>query len=75
MRMAAAEGSHTSYPQVYVDLAGWHLYTRDMNATPTMKMSQALATQLGPKVRKTCASFFFLLSASQTFKRRQAKRL
>jgi hypothetical protein len=37
--------------QIYVDLAGWHLYTRDMSATPGMKMNQALATQLGPKVR------------------------
>ncbi len=37
--------------QVYVDLAGWHLYSRDMSASPTMKMSQALALQLGPKVR------------------------
>lgn len=36
--------------QVYVDLAGWHLYARDMSASPTMKMSQALALQLGPKV-------------------------
>ncbi|KAG1655529.1 hypothetical protein FOA52_000009 [Chlamydomonas sp. UWO 241] len=35
--------------QIYVDLAGWHLYSRDMTATQGMKMDQALARQLGPK--------------------------
>lgn len=35
---------------VYVDIAGWHLFMRDMNAVPGFKMSQALATQLGPEV-------------------------
>jgi hypothetical protein len=34
---------------VYVDVAGWHLFMRDMTATPALKMSQVLATQLGPK--------------------------
>jgi len=36
---------------VYVDIAGWHLFLRDMSAVPGLKMSQALATQLGPEVR------------------------
>lgn len=36
---------------VYVDIAGWHLYLRDMSAVPGVKMSQALATKLGPEVR------------------------
>eukprot|EP00877_Chromochloris_zofingiensis_P006005 jgi/Chrzof1/1658/Cz10g16060.t1 len=35
---------------VYVDIAGWHLYLRDMSAVPGVKMSQALATKLGPEV-------------------------
>jgi hypothetical protein len=35
---------------IYVDVAGWHLFMRDMNAAPGIKMSQALASQLGPKV-------------------------
>jgi hypothetical protein len=35
---------------VYVDIAGWHLFMRDMNAVPGFKMSQALATRLGPEV-------------------------
>lgn len=35
---------------MYVDIAGWHLFLRDMNAVPGFKMSQALATQLGPEV-------------------------
>lgn len=37
---------------VYIDIAGWHLFMRDMNAVPGFKMSQALATQLGPEVRR-----------------------
>jgi hypothetical protein len=41
---------------VYVDIAGWHLFMRDMNAVPGFKMSQALATQLGPEVSSTVAS-------------------
>jgi hypothetical protein len=40
---------------VYVDIAGWHLFMRDMNAVPGFKMSQALATQLGPEVSCTVA--------------------
>ncbi|KAG2483123.1 hypothetical protein HYH03_018013 [Edaphochlamys debaryana] len=40
----------------YVDLAGWHLYLRDMAAgapgNSTFKMSQALAAQLGPQLKK-----------------------
>jgi hypothetical protein len=35
---------------VYVDIAGWHLFMRDMNAVPGFKMSSALATKLGPEV-------------------------
>ncbi len=34
-----------------MDVAGWHLYLRDMNAAPGLKMSQALAQQLGPQVQ------------------------
>jgi hypothetical protein len=42
---------------VYVDIAGWHLFLRDMSAVPGLKMSQALATKLGPEVRYiTCNS-------------------
>lgn len=37
---------------VYVDIAGWHLFMRDMNAAPGFKMSAALATQLGPEVHE-----------------------
>jgi hypothetical protein len=33
---------------VYVDLAGWHLFLRDMSAVPGLKMASALAAQLGP---------------------------
>jgi hypothetical protein len=36
---------------VYVDLSGWHLFLRDMTATPGLKMNHALAQQLGPQVR------------------------
>lgn len=39
---------------MYVDIAGWHLFMRDMNAVPGFKMSQALATQLGPEVGCFC---------------------
>lgn len=35
---------------VYVDVAGWHLFLRDMNAAPGLKMSQALAAKFGPDV-------------------------
>lgn len=34
---------------VYVDIAGWHLALRDMSAAPGFKMSQCLATALGPE--------------------------
>ncbi|KXZ50547.1 hypothetical protein GPECTOR_16g722 [Gonium pectorale] len=40
---------------VYVDLAGWHLYLRDMGTGvpgSSLKMSQALAQQLGPQLNK-----------------------
>lgn len=37
---------------IYVDVAGWHLFMRDMNAVPGLKMSEALATQLGPKASR-----------------------
>ncbi len=33
---------------VYVDIAGWHLFLRDMTAVPGLKMAAALAGQLGP---------------------------
>eukprot|EP00200_Dunaliella_tertiolecta_P005285 CAMPEP_0202351942 /NCGR_PEP_ID=MMETSP1126-20121109/8352_1 /ASSEMBLY_ACC=CAM_ASM_000457 /TAXON_ID=3047 /ORGANISM="Dunaliella tertiolecta, Strain CCMP1320" /LENGTH=151 /DNA_ID=CAMNT_0048944093 /DNA_START=98 /DNA_END=553 /DNA_ORIENTATION=+ len=36
---------------VYVDVAGWHLYLRDMNAAPGVKMSTALANQFGPQAK------------------------
>uniref|UniRef100_A0A7S0RMK7 Uncharacterized protein n=1 Tax=Chlamydomonas leiostraca TaxID=1034604 RepID=A0A7S0RMK7_9CHLO len=50
------QGNKTPYDElasaigrdVYVDLAGWHLYLRDMNAGPGVKMSQVLANQFGP---------------------------
>ncbi len=35
---------------MYVDIAGWHLFLRDMNAAPGVKMSTALANQFGPEV-------------------------
>ena len=39
--------------EAYVDIAGWHLFLRDMNAAPGgIKMSQALAAQFGPQVRE-----------------------
>jgi hypothetical protein len=41
---------HNTGRDVYVDIAGWHLFMRDMNAVPGFKMSQALATKLGPDV-------------------------
>lgn len=34
---------------VYVDIAGWHLFLRDMSAVPGLKMAAALAGQLGPE--------------------------
>ncbi|MEW5317669.1 MAG: hypothetical protein WDW38_008951 [Sanguina aurantia] len=36
---------------VYIDVSGWHLYLRDLNAVPGLKMSQALAQQLGPQAK------------------------
>lgn len=33
---------------MYVDIAGWHLFLRDMSAVPGLKMAAALAAQLGP---------------------------
>jgi hypothetical protein len=35
-----------------VDVAGWHLYLRDMSAAPGLKMSAALAQQLGPQAQQ-----------------------
>lgn len=32
---------------VYVDISGWHLYLRDLNAVPGVKMADALANKLG----------------------------
>jgi hypothetical protein len=43
-------GSHPAGRDVYVDVAGWHLYLRDMTAAPGLKMHSALATQFGPQV-------------------------
>ncbi|GLC42358.1 hypothetical protein PLESTB_000655800 [Pleodorina starrii] len=40
---------------VYVDIAGWHLYLRDMGTGvpgSSLKMSQALAQQFGPQLNK-----------------------
>lgn len=34
-----------------MDVAGWHLYLRDMNAAPGIKMAAALAQHFGPLVR------------------------
>eukprot|EP00878_Enallax_costatus_P032678 GHUV01035930.1.p1 GENE.GHUV01035930.1~~GHUV01035930.1.p1 ORF type:complete len:129 (+),score=22.50 GHUV01035930.1:423-809(+) len=60
-KLVASEGSKQKSPydelaykigrDVYVDIAGWHLFLRDMSAVPGLKMSQALATKLGPEVR------------------------
>ncbi|WIA16395.1 hypothetical protein OEZ86_007881 [Tetradesmus obliquus] len=59
-KLVASEGSKAKSPyeelayqigrDVYVDIAGWHLFLRDMSAVPGLKMSQALATKLGPEV-------------------------
>eukprot|EP00775_Hariotina_reticulata_P003920 gene3920-4174_t len=59
-KLVASDGSKSKSPyedlaynigrDVYVDIAGWHLFLRDMSAVPGLKMSQALATQLGPEV-------------------------
>eukprot|EP00878_Enallax_costatus_P035144 GHUV01039135.1.p1 GENE.GHUV01039135.1~~GHUV01039135.1.p1 ORF type:complete len:142 (+),score=43.81 GHUV01039135.1:423-848(+) len=59
-KLVASEGSKQKSPydelaykigrDVYVDIAGWHLFLRDMSAVPGLKMSQALATKLGPEV-------------------------
>jgi hypothetical protein len=56
---------------VYVDVAGWHLYLRDMTAAPGLKMHSALATQFGPQVwwlrvhlaRSTCICTRFCSAA------------
>lgn len=32
---------------VYADISGWHLYLRDLNAAPGVKMADALAHELG----------------------------
>lgn len=40
---------------VYADIAGWHLYLRDLNAAPGVKMADVLAHQLG----QVCAMTFF----------------
>lgn len=57
-KLVASEGSKTKgvYDElayrigrdVYVDIAGWHLFLRDMSAVPGLKMASALAAQLGP---------------------------
>lgn len=62
-KLVASEGSKSKSPyeelaykigrDVYVDIAGWHLFMRDMNAVPGFKMSQALATQLGPEAARS----------------------
>eukprot|EP00882_Tetradesmus_deserticola_P010231 GHRQ01010809.1.p1 GENE.GHRQ01010809.1~~GHRQ01010809.1.p1 ORF type:complete len:183 (+),score=47.46 GHRQ01010809.1:201-749(+) len=59
-KLVASEGSKSKSPyeelayqigrDVYVDIAGWHLFLRDMSAVPGLKMSHALATKLGPEV-------------------------
>ncbi|KAF6256230.1 hypothetical protein COO60DRAFT_1530675 [Scenedesmus sp. NREL 46B-D3] len=59
-KLVASEGSKAKSPyeelayqigrDVYVDIAGWHLFLSDMSAVPGLKMSQALATKLGPEV-------------------------
>jgi hypothetical protein len=53
---AAAAASAAAGRDVYVDIAGWHLFLRDMSAVPGLKMSQALATKLGPEVRCACTA-------------------
>ncbi|GIL64687.1 hypothetical protein Vafri_18583 [Volvox africanus] len=61
--VAGSGGSKTPYEEfasaigrdVYVDIAGWHLYLRDMGAGipgSSLKMSQALAQQLGPQLSR-----------------------
>ncbi len=32
---------------MYADISGWHLYLRDLNAAPGVKMADALAHELG----------------------------
>eukprot|EP00882_Tetradesmus_deserticola_P002114 GHRQ01002264.1.p1 GENE.GHRQ01002264.1~~GHRQ01002264.1.p1 ORF type:complete len:169 (+),score=48.23 GHRQ01002264.1:191-697(+) len=59
-KLVASEGGKSKSPyeelayqigrDVYVDIAGWHLFLRDMSAVPGLKMSHALATKLGPEV-------------------------
>lgn len=61
-KLVAGSGSSNKSPyeelasaigrDVYVDIQGWHLYLRDMTAAPNFKMSQALASQLGPQADK-----------------------
>ncbi|EFJ47657.1 hypothetical protein VOLCADRAFT_117769 [Volvox carteri f. nagariensis] len=61
--VAGSSGSKTPYEEfasaigrdVYVDIAGWHLYLRDMGtgiSGSSLKMSQALAQQLGPQLSR-----------------------
>ncbi|GIM04422.1 hypothetical protein Vretimale_9005 [Volvox reticuliferus] len=61
--VAGSGGTKTPYEEfasaigrdVYVDIAGWHLYLRDMGAGipgGSLKMSQALAQQLGPQLTR-----------------------
>lgn len=62
-KLVASEGSKNKGPyddlaykigkDVYVDIAGWHLFMRDMNAVPGFKMSSALATKLGPEAARS----------------------
>lgn len=37
---------------VYIDISGWHLFLRDISVSPSLKMHQALALQLGPQLGK-----------------------
>ncbi|PNW84109.1 hypothetical protein CHLRE_04g221250v5 [Chlamydomonas reinhardtii] len=61
--VAGGGGNKTPYEEfagaigrdIYVDIAGWHLYLRDMGTGvpgSSYKMSQALAQQLGPQLPK-----------------------
>lgn len=63
-KLVAGSGTGTKTPyddlasaigrDIYVDIAGWHLYMRDMGTGVAggLKMSQALARQLGPEASR-----------------------
>ncbi|EFN53125.1 hypothetical protein CHLNCDRAFT_137481 [Chlorella variabilis] len=56
---AGSSGGHTPYDElagkiggdVYIDVAGWHLYLKDVKVGKGLSLAQALAAQLGPKLQ------------------------